>query len=174
MPPLSNGELATVALLTVVAGQRLTELRLAKRNEAWARQQGAVESDAAHYPAFFVLHVGWLVGWVVEAWLRGPALSAQWPIFVGGFGLAEGLRYWAIGTLGKRWNTRILVLPETEPIRAGPYRWLRHPNYVAVAIELAVVPLILGAWTTAVVASVLNAALLLGVRIPAENRALKR
>lgn len=159
-----------VALVVVV--QRLTELRRAKRNEAWAREHGAIEHGVGHYPAFFVLHTGWLVAWVLEAWLRGPEPSPHWPVWAGVFALAQLLRYWAIFTLGPRWNTRILVVPGLAPIRRGPYRALRHPNYVAVALELCAVPMLFGAWVTAATASLLNAALLLGVRIPAEERAL--
>ena len=172
MPSAPTADMVLWGLLGIVVVQRLSELRVAKRNEAWAREQGALEYGARHYPAFFVLHTSWLVGWTSEAWLAGPVLSEYWPAFVLGFGMAEALRYWAIGTLGKRWNTRVLVLPGKAPIRTGPYRLLRHPNYLAVAIELAVVPLIFDAWVTAAVATALNAALLLGVRIPAENRAL--
>jgi methyltransferase len=159
-------------VLGIVVFQRLAELRLARRNGAWARARGAREHGARHYPAFFVLHVGWLAGWVMEASAKGPVLSAVWPIWLALFALAEVLRYWAIATLGRRWNTRILVVPGDAPIRGGPYRFLPHPNYVAVAIEVAAVPLLFDAWITAAVASAANAALLLGVRIPAEARAL--
>ncbi len=160
-------------VIAVVLVQRVTELRLAKRNEAWAREQGAREYGAGHYPLFFVLHGGWAIGWISEAALRGPTLAPGWWAWLGGFVIAEALRYWAIGTLGKRWNTRILVIAGLEPIRSGPYRFVRHPNYLAVAIELACIPMLFGAWITAVVASVLNAVILLGVRIPAENAALR-
>jgi methyltransferase len=169
MPPAG---LVLWSVLGVVVVQRLTELRRARRNEGRARERGASEHGAGHYPAFFVLHVGWLVGWVSEAWLRGPSLSEAWLAWAAMFGGAQVLRYWAILTLGPRWNTRILVFPGLEPIARGPYRWLRHPNYVAVALELCAVPMVFGAWITAAVFSILNAALLLGVRIPAEERAL--
>jgi methyltransferase len=159
-------------VLGVVIVQRLAELRLARRNEAWARARGAREHGAGHYPAFFVLHVGWLAGWAIEAAMRGPVLSRTWPAWAALFACAEALRYWAIAALGPRWNTRILVLPGEAPVRTGPYRFLSHPNYLAVAIELAVVPLLFDAWITAAAAGIANAALLLGVRIPAEARAL--
>ncbi|MFN3187522.1 MAG: isoprenylcysteine carboxyl methyltransferase family protein [Nannocystaceae bacterium] len=159
----------TAALLGVLVVQRALELRLAKRNEAWARAQGAREFGARHYPAFFVLHGGWMLGWLYEA----EALPPSWWVWAAVFAAAQGLRYWAIGTLGPRWNTRVLVLPGRAPIVAGPYRFIPHPNYVAVALELAAVPLVVGATWTALVASVLNAALLLGVRIPCEVRALR-
>jgi methyltransferase len=160
------------AVLVALAVQRILELRLARRNEAWARAQGAHELGARHYPAFFVLHVGWLVAWPLEVWIRGPALAPGWWAWIGAFVAAQGLRYWAIATLGRRWNTRILVLPGTSPIARGPYRVLAHPNYVAVCIELAAVPLVFGAWWTAAITAIVNAVLLLGIRIPAEVAAL--
>lgn len=159
-------------VLSTLVVQRVLELRLARRNEAWARSRGAVEHGAGHYPLFFLLHGGWLVGWVGEALARGPSLASGWPLPLAAFALAQVLRYWAIRSLGPRWNTRILVLPGAPRIRRGPYGLFPHPNYVAVCIELAAVPLVFGAWITAAVATVLNAALLLGVRIPAENEAL--
>lgn len=167
-------EIVLGSLFGAVAVQRILELRLAKRNEAWAREQGAVEQGAGHYFLFFILHTGWQLGWLAEAWLRGPSLTPQWPFWAGLFLAAEGLRYWAIGSLGRAWNTRILVVPNAELVARGPYQFLRHPNYVAVVLELAAVPMIFGAWITAAVCSVLNAIILLGIRIPAENKALGR
>jgi len=98
--------------------------------------------------------------------------AALWPLWLGLFLAAQGLRYWCIATLGFRWNTRILVLPGVPPIRRGPYRLLRHPNYLAVTVEIVCGPLIFGAWATALVAGVADAWLLLAVRIPAEEEAL--
>ena len=159
-------------VLLFLLTQRGLELRLAARNRRWALAQGAREYGAGHYPLFFLLHGGWLVGWVFEAFRRGPVLSAQWGVWLGLFAAAQWLRYWAISSLGSRWNTRILVIPGLSPVQNGPYRYLRHPNYVAVALELLVIPLIFNAWLTALLASLLNAALLLFIRIPAEEKAL--
>lgn len=161
-----------VALVALVALQRLSELRLARRNAARARAGGAREFGAGHYPAFFVLHAAWLVAWPAEAWIRGPQLGALAPMALLLFLGAEMLRYAAIASLGGRWNTRILVFPGAPPIRRGPYRVLRHPNYVAVSVELAALPLVFGAIVSAAVVGALNLALLLLVRIPAETRAL--
>jgi methyltransferase len=166
--------LALVLAAAAIAVQRAAELRLARRNERRARSRGAIEHGAGHYPAFFVLHAGWLAGWLIEAWLRGPAVASTWPVWLSLVGVAEALRYWAIATLGPRWNTRILVVPGEPLVRRGPYRYLRHPNYLAVVIELAAVPLVFGAWMTAFAASALNAVLLLAIRIPAEERALRQ
>jgi len=161
---------ATIAALVV---QRLLELRIAKRNEAAIRRKGAREFGARHYPAFFLLHGGWLLAWPTEALVRGLALDPRWLLWLALFAGAQLLRYWAITALGERWNTRVLVLPGAAPIRRGPYRVLAHPNYVAVIVELAVVPLIFGAYGTAIVASLVNAILLFGVRIPCETSALR-
>jgi len=161
-----------LALLAVLVVQRMLELRVAKRNEAWAREHGAREFGARHYPLFFVLHGAWMLGWLLEG-SNNDSLAELWWLWVGVFGLAQGLRYWAIGTLGRRWNTRVLVLPGLAPIARGPYGVLPHPNYLAVVLELAAVPLAVGAPWTATVAGVLNAALLLGIRIPCEMRALR-
>lgn len=162
----------TGALLVVLVLQRVVELRVAKRNEAWARAQGAKEFGAGHYPLFFLLHGGWMLGWLFEG-TRHDALPQGWWLAVAVFGLAQGLRYWAITSLGQRWNTRVLVLPGRAPLQRGPYRFVSHPNYIAVVLELAAVPLAVGAWWTAGIAGVLNAALLLGIRIPCEMRALR-
>ena len=171
---VSTAALVVVGLWLAIVAQRLVELRVAKRNEAWAREQGAVEHGAGHYPLFFVLHTGWLLAWPIEAWLRGPTLALGWIAGLVVFGLTQILRYWAITSLGLRWNTRILVLPGAPRIRRGPYRFVPHPNYVAVVLELAVVPLVFGAWWTAAIVGALNLALLLGIRIPAEVRALEQ
>ncbi len=171
--PTMTSPLLGLVLFAVLAVQRVAELRPAKRNETWARERGAREFGAGHYPLFFVLHGGWLIGWMFEMSLGDGSISPRWWLWVGVFAAAQALRYWAIGTLGRRWNTRVLVLPGLAPIARGPYRWIPHPNYVAVALELAAVPLAVGAGWTAAVATVLNAALLLGVRIPCEMRALR-
>lgn len=160
-----------VLAVALVAVQRLLELRLSRRHERILRARGAVERGREHYPLMVGLHVLWLLSTLVEGLLRGPDLPAYWPIPLMLFLLAQLLRYWVIFTLGENWNTRVLVVPGTKLVRRGPYRYLNHPNYVVVAIEIATFPLIFGAWVTALVFSVLNAALLY-VRIREENRAL--
>ena len=160
-------------LFAVIVVQRVSELRLAARNLAWSLERGGRVIEERHYWMFFVLHTGWLLAWPVEGWLRGVELSSLWPAWLGGFVLAEALRYWAIGSLGRRWNTKIVVLEGEPLIRQGPYRFIAHPNYLAVALELVCVPMIFGAWVTALICTVLNAALLLGLRIPAEVAAVR-
>ena len=118
------------------------------------------------------LHALWLTCTLVEGLVRGPEIPAWWPLPLAAYLLVQPLRYWAILSLGENWNTRILVVPGTRLVRRGPYRYFPHPNYVVVAVEVLVFPLIFGAWVTAIVFSVLNAALLY-VRIGEEERALR-
>jgi methyltransferase len=165
---VSAGTLLVLAV-GLVALQRLLELELSRRNARILRTRGAVERGQGHYPLIVAMHALWLLSTLVEGILRGPTL---WPIPLAIFLLVQPLRYWAILSLGKHWNTRILVIPNTELIQHGPYRYLRHPNYVVVVVEILTYPLIFGAWITALVFSILNA-ILLSVRIRVENQALR-
>ena len=159
-------------LLLAVAVERLAELLLSLRHARWALDRGGVETGQGHYPWMVLLHTGLLVGCLVEV------VAADRP-FVPGLGwpmlalvlLAQGLRWWCIGTLGERWNTRVLVVPGLPLVHRGPYSVLRHPNYVAVVVEGFALPLVHTAWITAVVFSALNG-WLLTVRIRCEQRAL--
>jgi methyltransferase len=156
---------------SLVVAQRLLELGLARHNERLTRAKGAVEGGRAHYPFVVALHSLWLVSTLVEGILRGPELPVFWPVPLALFLLVQPLRYWAIFSLGESWNTKILVVPGTKPIRRGPYRYLNHPNYAVVVVEILAFPLVFGAWISALVFTALNAALLY-VRIREENRAL--
>ncbi|MCX4457978.1 isoprenylcysteine carboxyl methyltransferase family protein [Streptomyces sp. NBC_01728] len=159
-------------LVAAVAAERVGELVVARRNERWSSARGAIVTGQGHYPAMVALHTGLLVGCPAEVWLADrpfvPALA--WPMLAVLAG-AQALRWWCIWTLGPRWNTRVIVLPGLPLVTSGPYRLLRHPNYVAVVAEGAALPLVHTAWVTAAVFTVLNAALLT-VRIRCENRAL--
>jgi methyltransferase len=161
-----------VLLIAAVALERLAELVLSRRNLTWSLAHGGRAFADGHYPAMVVLHSGLLVACVLEVLVADrpflPALG--WPMLALVLA-AQALRWWCITTLGPRWNTRIIVVPQLPLITGGPYRWLRHPNYVAVVIEGAALPLVHTAWITAVAFTVLNAALL-RVRIRAENTAL--
>lgn len=161
-----------VAGVMMVAVQRLLELRYSRRNERRLRSLGAVEHGAGHYPAMVALHALWLVSTLVEGLLRGPENPVWYPVPLAAFLLVQPLRYWAILSLGENWNVRILVVPERKLVWSGPYRYFPHPNYVVVIVEVLTFPLIFGAWVTALVFSILNAAFLY-VRIRAEERALK-
>jgi methyltransferase len=161
-----------LGFLGLLGAERLVELVLSKRNAARAFARGGMETGQAHYRVMVVLHSLFLVACVAEV----VGLSRPFPGALG-FGalgvalVAQALRYWAIASLGDRWNTRIIVVPGLAPVTRGPYRFLRHPNYVAVVLELAAVPLIHGAWVTALVFSLGNA-LLLRVRIRSEEEAM--
>lgn len=160
-------------LVGCVALERLAELIVAKRNERWSRERGAVEAGAGHYPVMVVLHTGLLVGAVLEAWLaRRPFLPALGWSMLALVVAAQALRWWCIATLGRQWNTRILIVPSLSRVSRGPYRLVSHPNYLAVVVEGFALPLVHTAWITAVAFSVLNAGLL-RVRIAAENEALR-
>ncbi|MFE1832470.1 isoprenylcysteine carboxyl methyltransferase family protein [Streptomyces sviceus] len=161
-------------LVAAVAAERVAELVVARRNERWSTARGATVSGQGHYPAMVALHTGLLAACPAEVWLADrpfvPALA--WPMLAVLAG-AQALRWWCIRTLGPRWNTRVIVVPGLPLVTRGPYRWrwLRHPNYVAVVAEGLALPLVHTAWITATVFTVLNA-VLLTVRIRCENRAL--
>lgn len=159
-------------LLGLVVLERLAELILSKRHAAWALARGGVEHGGGHYPPMVALHSGLLIACLVEAWLLDREFLA-WlglPMLVVVL-LAQGLRWWCIATLGPQWNTRVIVVPGLPLVRRGPYRLLRHPNYVAVVAEGVALPLVHTSWITAVVFTVLNA-WMLTVRIRSENAAL--
>jgi methyltransferase len=165
---------AWFAVLVVAVGlERLAELVVARRNEAWSRSRGGVEAGRAHYPPMVALHTGLLAGALVEAVVadRPFVPSLGWTMLALVVA-AQALRWWCIGTLGRQWNTRILVVPGLPRITSGPYRLVPHPNYVAVAVEGVALPLVHTAWITALAFTVLNA-VLMRVRISAENEALR-
>jgi methyltransferase len=159
-------------LVLAVGLERVAELAVSKRNAAWSLRHGGVETGQRHYVVMVVLHTGLLVGMLVEVWLRRPEFL---PVL--GFAMlalvvaSQALRWWCITALGRRWNTRVIVVPGMPPVVGGPYRWMRHPNYVAVVVEGVALPLVHSAWITALVFTVANAALLT-VRIRVENAAL--
>jgi methyltransferase len=160
------------ALVLAVGLERVAELVVSRRNAAWSFQRGGVESGQGHYPAMVVLHVGLLAGALLEVWTADrPFLPwLGWPALA--LVLAsQALRWWCITTLGHQWNTRVIVVPGLPLVTGGPYRWTSHPNYVAVVVEGAALPLVHTAWLTALVFTVANAALLT-VRLRVENRAL--
>ncbi len=161
-------------LLVAVGVERLAELVLAQRNLAWSRARGGIEIGAGHYPVMVALHLALLVGCVVEvAVMQRPFIPALgWPMLALVVA-AQGLRWWCITTLGRQWNTRVVVIPGAPRIDGGPYRWISHPNYVAVAIEGFALPLVHSAWVTALAFTALNAALMF-TRVSVENSALAR
>lgn len=154
---------AILALLTL---QRIGELAWARRNSAALRRAGAVEAAPGHYPLIVLLHLAWLAGLWLAAPGRPVALS-----FLAILVILQAGRLWVLATLGRRWTTRILVVPGERLVAAGPYRYVRHPNYLVVAGEVAVVPLVFGLVLFAAIFSLLNA-ILLAVRIRCEEAAL--
>ncbi len=163
---------AFVVLVGLVGLERLAELVVSTRNAAWSLAHGGVETGRRHYPVMVVLHTGFLVAMLLEAFIREPVVPGwlAWSMLALVLA-AQGLRWWCIGTLGRRWNTRVIVVPGRPAVRTGPYRWLTHPNYLAVVVEGVALPLVHACWITAGVFTVANAALL-SVRIRTENAAL--
>lgn len=159
-------------LILAVAVERLAELMVSKRNARWAFSNGGIQFGRNHYPVMVAVHAGLLAGCVVEVWaLDRPFLPWLGWSMLAVVVVAQGLRWWCIATLGKRWNTLVIVLPSEPLVRRGPYRWIHHPNYVVVVVEGVALPMVHTAYLTAIVFTVANA-VLLTVRIGVENRAL--
>ena len=153
-------------ILALVTAERLAELALARRNTARLLARGAVEAAPGHYPLIVLLHAAWLGG----LWLLAPGRPVE-PLWLGLFLVLQAGRAWVLATLGGRWTTRIIVLPGAPLVRAGPYRFLSHPNYVVVVGEIAALPLAFGLVGYALAFSLLNA-MVLAIRIRAESAAL--
>lgn len=159
-----------VLLIVAVALERLAELIVSKRNQAWSRAHGGVEVGAGHYPFMVTLHTALLIGCLIEGWYRDFKPALGWPMLVVVLA-SQTLRWWCITTLGRQWNVRVIVVPGLTRVTGGPYRLFSHPNYVAVIAEGIALPLVRTDWITALVFTVLNAGLLT-VRIRTENHAL--
>jgi methyltransferase len=161
------------ALLTAaVVAERLAELVVANRHTRWARARGGVEHGHGHYPVMVTIHTGLLVGMLAEVHLaHRPFLPALGWTALALAAAAQALRWWCVAALGPRWTTRVIVVPALPLVARGPYRWLRHPNYLAVIVEGATLPLVHTAWTTALAFTAANAAVLT-VRVRVENAAL--
>jgi methyltransferase len=158
----------SAALLLFVTLQRLAELVIAKRNTRRLLAAGAVEAAPEHYPVIVLLHAAWLAGLWIFAPYHAPA-----PILVAVYALLQLARLWVLATLGERWTTRIIIIPDAPLVRSGPYRLVDHPNYWVVAAEILILPCVFGLFLYALVFSILNAAIL-SVRIRAEDGALSR
>jgi methyltransferase len=171
---VSDTRILYTVLVALVALGRLVELRIAARNRRRLLARGGVEVAPEHYPWMVGLHSAFLVSCPLEVWLLGrpfvPLLAGSMLFLLV---VAAALRWWVISTLDGRWTTRIVVLPGVPPVTGGPYRFLRHPNYLAVILEIVSLPMIHSAWLTALVFSLANA-WLLRVRIRAEEAGLSR
>jgi methyltransferase len=159
-------------IIAIVIIQRLVELIIAKRNEKWMRSQGAFEAGAVHYPIMVTMHIAFFISLLVEVLVTNKPLSPLWIPLLSLFLIAQIARVWCLASLGTFWNTKIIILPGADVVKKGPYKFIRHPNYVIVATELLVLPLIFSAYFTAIVFSFLNI-WMLSVRIPVEEKALK-
>jgi methyltransferase len=159
-------------LILAVGIERVVELAVSKRNAQWSFAHGGKEFGRPHYAVMVTIHSALLVGCVIEPWaLHRPFIGwLGWPMLAV-VALSQALRWWCITSLGPRWNTRVIVLPEAPLVKRGPYRWLHHPNYVAVVAEGFALPLVHTAWLTATAFTLANA-LLLTVRLRVENQAL--
>ncbi|MEZ4436678.1 MAG: isoprenylcysteine carboxyl methyltransferase family protein [bacterium] len=161
-------------LLAATALERLAEMRVSTRNAAWSFARGGQEYGRGHFPTMVALHTLFLFGCLAEAWLLDRPFIPEigWPALALALG-CQALRWWVITTLGPRWNTRVIVVPGLPRVTGGPFRYLRHPNYLAVVLEGIALPIIHTAWITAIAFTLLNA-LLLRVRIRTEDAALDR
>ena len=160
------------AFILLIGAERLVELAVSRRNAHWSFANGGREFGRGHYPAMVSMHALLLVSCIVEvATLHRPFVPwLGWPMVVL-VAASTGMRWWCVATLGKHWNPRLIVIPGAELVRRGPYRWIHHPNYTAVAVEVVALPLVHSAWLTAIVFTIANA-LVLRVRIRSENLAL--
>ncbi len=154
-------------LVALVAAERVVELALARRNTRRLMSEGGVEHGARHYPLIVALHTAWLASLALFGDAQAPI---EWP-FLALFAALQAARVWVLASLGRFWTTRVIAVPGAPLVRRGPYRFMRHPNYAVVVGEIAVLPLVFGAWEIAALFSVLNAAILKH-RIAVEDAAL--
>lgn len=166
------GHIAFTILILLVSGERILELIISQRNLRWSFNQGGIEFGRSHYKYMVVIHVGLLGGCLVEVWMTRPEFYPllSWTMFALAMG-SQALRWWCILTLGKRWNTLVVIIPGLPVITNGPYRWLKHPNYLAVVIEGVALPMVGFAWRTAIIFTFLNI-FVLAARLRVENKAL--
>ncbi|HET6160913.1 MAG TPA: isoprenylcysteine carboxylmethyltransferase family protein [Dongiaceae bacterium] len=158
-------QLLAAGLLLLATFQRLAELTIASRNTRALLAEGAYEVGRGHYPVIVFLHSAWLAAlWALL--LLGDAEFKLWPAIA--YLAVQGLRLWTLLSLGRYWTTRIIVVPDAPLVRTGPYRFIRHPNYVVVVLEIALLPLALGSWPLALGFSIVNA-IVLAWRIKVEN-----
>lgn len=164
---------AFIIFYCMIVFQRLIELLIAKRNEKWMKARGALEFGQAHYRVMVLIHVLFLLLFFVEVISFNKTISSAWPILLTLFFITQAGRIWALKSLGRFWNTKIIVLPHASITKRGPYRYLKHPNYVIVIIEILVIPLMFKAYFTFALFTLLNI-IILSIRIPAEEQALKQ
>ncbi|KZZ86355.1 isoprenylcysteine carboxyl methyltransferase family protein [Bacillus sp. SJS] len=164
--------MTVLIILFVIVLQRISELIIARSNEKKLKSQGGIEYGQEHYPYMVCMHAAFLLSLIAEVLLLHRTISPIWMVFVPVIFFSQAIRYWAIASLGIRWNTKIILMPEEQVVITGPYQYFRHPNYVAVTAEILFFPLLFEAYGTAILFTILNV-MMLSVRIPAEERALK-
>ncbi|MFC4354995.1 isoprenylcysteine carboxyl methyltransferase family protein [Chryseomicrobium palamuruense] len=164
-------ELVFFTIFGFVIIQRIIELFIAKRNEEWIKSQGGYEVGKRHYPFMVALHVGFFISLLLEFTLLDRGLSLFLIPLLIIFAITQLMRIWVLSSLGRFWNTKIMILPGASVVKKGPFRFMRHPNYTIVALELLVIPLMFNAFITVFVFSLLNL-WMLSVRIPIEEAAL--
>lgn len=163
-----------VILFAIVVIQRIIELAYARHNERKMKNKGAIEVGKEHYKWIILLHVFFFLSLFGEVWEKGGELGAYWFLFFMLFLFAQLGRFWTLYSLGEYWNTKIIVLPGEKRVTKGPYRFLKHPNYAIVLIELFSLPLIFGAFFTSFLFVVAHIVMIYFIRIPAEEKALKK
>ncbi|MBT2690088.1 hypothetical protein J7I93_18125 [Bacillus sp. ISL-47] len=158
--------------ITIIILQRAFELVAAKNNERWMKERGALEFGKRHYQWIVLIHALFFVSYIFEVLFFEKGLSRLWPMLFFLFILTQAGRLWALFSLGRFWNTKIIVMPGANVIRRGPYQFIKHPNYMIVAAEFVIIPLMFQAYITAIVFTLLNI-LIMSIRIPAEEKALR-
>ena len=161
------------AVMSFVIAQRIAELVIANKNMRYAKSLRGYEVGKEHYPFMVILHVLFLGCLIIETMQKGDLQVKPIPVFLALFFMAQVIRIWVIASLGKMWNTRIIINPNSKPVTKGPYRYIRHPNYFVVILEIVSLPLSFGAIWTAIIFSGLNL-VLLKIRIKAEEEGLKQ
>ncbi|WP_307439712.1 isoprenylcysteine carboxyl methyltransferase family protein [Bacillus sp. V2I10] len=157
--------------LIIIIVQRVSELLIARRNEAHMKSMGGEEHCRDHYPLIVAVHLLFLLSFTLEVIVLNKEVSPLWMIILPIILITQVIRYWAVFSLGTFWNTKIIIVPDLEVVAKGPYRFMRHPNYLVVAVEILFLPIFFQAYATAILFTVLNAAILT-IRIPAEEKAL--
>ncbi|MFP7230483.1 isoprenylcysteine carboxyl methyltransferase family protein [Bacillus subtilis] len=159
-------------LIAILIAQRAAEMAVARQNEQKVKKQGAIEFGENHYPYIIIMHILFFLSLIAEVLLLNKQPSSWWIGIAATILIVQAVRYWALCSLGTYWNTKILVVPGAELVKKGPYRWMKHPNYTVVILEILLIPLLYQAYVTMSLFSVLNAALLT-IRIRAEDKALE-
>ncbi|KKI88721.1 hypothetical protein WQ54_29870 [Bacillus sp. SA1-12] len=160
-------------LFSLLILQRITEMVIAKRNEKWMLKQGGIEHGSEHYPYIVTLHILFFISLLLEVIILKKVVSNIWYILLPIIALSQLIRYWAIYSLGSFWNTKIIILPKVHVVSKGPYKYMKHPNYVVVAVEILIIPLLFQAYMTATLFTLLNLAMM-SIRIPTEEKALEK